>query len=52
MDVITFPINLKTTSGLSVLLHGVISLSDAMSYDKTIALIMRDNEDKTNTNAC
>ena len=34
MDVITFPVNLKTTSGLSILLHGVISLIDATSYDK------------------
>ena len=34
MDVITFPINLLTTSGLSILLHGVISLPEAMSYDK------------------
>ena len=34
MDVITFPVNLLTTSGLSILLHGVISLSDATSYDK------------------
>ena len=34
MDVITFPVNLKTTSGLSILLHGVISLPDATSYDK------------------
>ena len=28
-----FPENLLTTSGLSILLHGVISLSDATSYD-------------------
>ena len=34
MDVITFPENLKTTSGLSVLLHSVISLPDATSCDK------------------
>ena len=34
MDVITFPVNLLTTSGLSILLHGVISLSVATSYDK------------------
>ena len=33
-DVITFPVNLYTTSGLSILLHGVISLPDARSYDK------------------
>ena len=33
MDVITFPENLLTTSGLSILLHGVILLTDAMSYD-------------------
>ena len=29
MDVITFP-----RKGLSILLHGIISLPDAMSYDK------------------
>ena len=34
MDVITFPVNLYTTSYLSILLHGVISLPDATSYDK------------------
>ena len=39
MDVITFPVNLYTTSGLSILLHGVISLSDATSYDKVQYLI-------------
>ena len=33
MDVITFPKNRKTTSGLQILLHGVISLPDATSYD-------------------
>ena len=32
IDVIMFE-NLKTTSGLSILLHGVISLPDATSYD-------------------
>ena len=36
MDVITFPENLLTTSGLSILLHGVISLSGATSYDKIV----------------
>ena len=36
MDVITFPDSLNTTSGLSILLHGVISLPDATSYDKVI----------------
>ena len=35
MVFITFPVNLKTISGLSILLHGVISLPDATSYDKT-----------------
>ena len=30
----TFPVSLLTTSGLSILLHGVISLPDATSYDK------------------
>ena len=35
MDVITFPVNLKTTSDLSILLHGFISLPDATSYDKS-----------------
>ena len=34
MGVIMFPENLQTTSGLSVLWHGVISLPDATSYDK------------------
>ena len=31
MDVITFPV-----SGLSILLHGVISLTDATSCDKNL----------------
>ena len=35
MNVTTFPENLST-SGLSILLHVVISLIDAASYDKTI----------------
>ena len=35
MDVITFPENLLTTSGLSILLHCVILLPDATSYDNT-----------------
>ena len=34
MDVITFPVNLKTTSCLSILLHDIISLTDVTSYDK------------------
>ena len=29
IDVITFPVNLKTTSGLSILLHGVFFFSQA-----------------------
>ena len=33
MDVMTFPENLLTTSGLSILLHGFISLPDGRSYD-------------------
>ena len=46
MDVITFPENRKTTSGLQILLHGVISLPDATSYDKvrlwlTLAMVKR-----------
>ena len=36
MDVMTFPVSLLSTSGLSTLLHGVISLLDATSYDKTM----------------
>ena len=28
--------NMETTSGLSILLHGVISLPDGTSYDKKI----------------
>ena len=38
MDVITFPVNLQTTSGLLILFHGVISLTDVTSYDKIIFL--------------
>ena len=34
MDVITFLEHLLTTSGSSILLHGVVSLPDATSYDK------------------
>ena len=34
MDVITFPVNLLTTSGLQILLHSVISLPDATSCCK------------------
>ena len=30
------PENLYTTSGLSILMHGVISLKDAISYDKAV----------------
>ena len=33
MDVITFPENLSFTGGLSILLHGVISLPNATSCD-------------------
>ena len=33
MDVITFPENLLNASGLSILLHGLISLPDTTSYD-------------------
>ena len=36
MDVITYPENLSTTSGLSILMHGVISLPDVTSYDKIL----------------
>ena len=36
MDVIAFPENLLTTSGLSILLHGVISLPDATSCDVVV----------------
>ena len=32
MDIITFPDNRLSTSGLQILLHGVISLTDATSY--------------------
>ena len=34
-DATTFPVNLLPTCGLSILLHGVISLLDAISCDKT-----------------
>ena len=43
MDVITFPENLQTTSGLSILLHGVISLPDATSYNK-ICILQRKSQ--------
>ena len=34
MDVITFPENLYTTSGSSILLHDIIPLPDGALYDK------------------
>ena len=40
MDLITFPENLLTTSGLSILLHGDISVQDATSYNKLNHLIL------------
>ena len=36
MNVITFPENLLFTSGLSILLHGVLSYPEATSYDNGI----------------
>ena len=36
MDIITFPENLKTTSGLLILLHGVIALPEVTSCDHSI----------------
>ena len=41
MDVITFPENRQTTSGLQILLHGVISLPDTTSYDKQFYQILK-----------
>ena len=35
----TFTENLKTTSGLSIFMHGVISLPDAPSYDEVLCVI-------------
>ena len=32
MDVITFPENLQATSGLSILLHGIILLPNATAF--------------------
>ena len=43
MDVLAFPENLKTTSALSILLHGVISLPDVTSYDKKLYLCQSRN---------
>ena len=40
MDVISFPVNLLTTSDLSILMHGVISLPDATSHDKHVYSIL------------
>ena len=37
LDVITFPENVIITSGLSILLHGVISLPDGTSCDENIS---------------
>ena len=39
MDVITFLVNLFTTSGLSILLHDVISPQVAPSYDNSIYIV-------------
>ena len=39
MDVIKFPENLKTTSGLSILLHVIISLPEVISYDLFVSLL-------------
>ena len=41
MDIITLSTNLNTTSGLSIVLHGVISLPDLISCDKDY--LHRDN---------
>ena len=41
MDVITIPENLLITSGLSILLHGIISLPDATSYDKRLCMLTK-----------
>ena len=38
MEVITFPENLLTTSGSSILLHSLISFPDVPSYDKMVYL--------------
>ena len=35
MDIIAYPENLYTTSGLSILMPGIISLQEAAPYDKT-----------------
>ena len=39
MDAITLPENLQTTSGLSILLHSVISLPDATSFDNIFCVL-------------
>ena len=36
IEVITFPENLQTISGVSILLDGVISLPDVTSYEKIV----------------
>ena len=40
MGVITFPENLSTTSGLSILLHDVISLPDTTAYAQKQAYLI------------
>ena len=52
MDVITFTENLKTTYGLSILLHGVISLPDATSYDNLILLFLCDDAVRKDNHFC
>ena len=43
MEFITFPIKSVTTSDLSILLHGVISLPDTASYDNKRYLVLKTN---------
>ena len=50
MDVITFPKNQLTTSGLQILLHGVISLPGATSYDNLYCKILMETFFNINEN--
>ena len=38
MDILRFPENLQTSSGLMILLNGIISLPDVTSFDKITLL--------------
>ena len=42
IDVITFPVNMSTSSGLSILLNGIISLQDARRHMINANILIRE----------